>query len=167
MNNQARQECQCSFVFAGVGVIFVASLKKGAKIRSHRQPSECQRSVNEPCYSHIAQVFLKKTAPCSPAPFSAGAKPSLLATKPISADSLAKPSLAYASTRHKVLRKCCRVREGQRVLFNYNRARRKIKGTRGRSLIYAERNCMAGTRFFVIDAMASKFSVSTVSVCLW
>ena len=36
-----------------------------------------------------------------------------------------------------------------------------------RSLLYSERACMAVTKFFVIDAMASKSSVSTVSVCLW
>ena len=33
--------------------------------------------------------------------------------------------------------------------------------------LYAERDCMDGTRFFVIDAIASKSNVSTVSVCLW
>jgi len=33
--------------------------------------------------------------------------------------------------------------------------------------LYAESACMAGTRFSVIDAMALKSSVSTVSVCRW
>ena len=55
--------------------------------------------------------------------------------------------------------------EGVKTVFSRNeKVRAMLKGMR---VSYAESVCIAEKRFFVIDAMASKSSVSTVSVGWW